>query len=128
MDEDLEAGGGFVVAGADAAVLLEPADALLHPRTSLVRHAVEPPSPFLLELVAALREHLLDDPTLQPPPDRRVAVLLVARHLQRPAGLTCPPNPDPAPMRVPTDPGRVQETLEDEADEAFGGADRDQAA
>ena len=42
--------------------------------------------------------------------------------------VTCPPNPDPAPMRVPTDPGGVQETLEDEADEAFGGADRDQAA
>ena len=42
--------------------------------------------------------------------------------------VTCPPKPDPPTMRVPTDPGRVPETLEDEADKAFGGIDRDQAA
>lgn len=41
--------------------------------------------------------------------------------------LTCPPNPDPGAMRVPMDPGWVMETL-DEANEAFGGTDRDQAA
>ncbi len=42
--------------------------------------------------------------------------------------VTCPPNPDPVPMRVPTGRGAAQETLEDEADKAFGGTDRDQAA
>jgi hypothetical protein len=31
-------------------------------------------------------------------------------------------------MRVPAGPGVVQETLDDEADKAFGGADRDEAA
>lgn len=31
-------------------------------------------------------------------------------------------------MRVLHDPGGVEETFEDEADETFGGADREQAA
>lgn len=39
-----------------------------------------------------------------------------------------PPNPDSATMRVPSAAGCVQETLEDEADKTFGGADREQAA
>ena len=34
--------------------------------------------------------------------------------------VTCPPKPDPATMRVPAGRGSVQETLEDEADKAFG--------
>ena len=42
--------------------------------------------------------------------------------------MTCPPNPDPATMRVPTAAGSGQETLDHEADKAFGGADREQAA
>jgi hypothetical protein len=44
------------------------------------------------------------------------------------ATMACPPNPDPVAMRAPMDPGRVQEALEDEADEAHTGTDRDQAA
>lgn len=42
--------------------------------------------------------------------------------------VTCPPNPDPGAMRVPMDPGRVQEALEDEAGKAYSGTDRDQTA
>ena len=42
--------------------------------------------------------------------------------------VACPPNPDPPTMRVSTGRGTTQETLEDEADKAFGGADREQAA
>lgn len=38
-------------------------------------------------------------------------------------GLTCPPNPDPVPMRVPLAAGCGLETLDRETDEAFGGAD-----
>lgn len=47
---------------------------------------------------------------------------------RRAVSVTCPPNPDPGAMRVPMDPGEVQEALEDEADEAHTGTDRDQAA
>ena len=42
--------------------------------------------------------------------------------------LTCPPNPDPPTMRVPTAAGSGLETLDHEADKAFGGTDRDEAA
>lgn len=39
--------------------------------------------------------------------------------------LTCRPNPAPATMRVPMVTGIGQETLENEADEIFGGTDRE---
>ena len=42
--------------------------------------------------------------------------------------VTCSPKPDPCAMRVARDPGGVQEALEDEADEAHTGTDREQAA
>lgn len=41
-------------------------------------------------------------------------------------GVTCTPNPDPEPMRVPSAAIRGQETLEYEADETFIGTGRDQ--
>ena len=42
--------------------------------------------------------------------------------------VTCPPKSDPATMRVPTGRGSAQETLDDEADKAFGGTDCVQVA
>jgi len=42
--------------------------------------------------------------------------------------VTCPTNPDSVPMRVPMGHGLALETLDDEADEAYTGTDREQAA
>jgi hypothetical protein len=42
--------------------------------------------------------------------------------------LPCPPYSDPPTMRVPLAAGRGWETLDHEANQAFGGTDREQAA
>ena len=85
VDEGEKAGGEFVVAGSDAAVLLEPPHALLDARSSLVCPAVERALAIVLELVAPLRDRPSDAASVQPPAHRRIAVSIVARGLERPA-------------------------------------------
>src|SRR4051812_34218376 len=73
--------GELLVAGAQAAALLEPADHALDPAALAVAGLVEA---LLARLVGARRDDRLDPPPPQPAADARVAVALVPGQLPRP--------------------------------------------
>src|SRR5258707_11397783 len=76
--------GQLLVASAEAAVLLVPADHLLHDAPPLVRRLVEV---LFAGLVLSRRDHGLDPATPAPASDARVAVALVPGQPQRPPSL-----------------------------------------
>ena len=69
-------------------------------------------------------------PLTRPPPNGWSPAIIphASDTRARPVHLACPPNPDPGAMRVPRGHGMARETLDDEADQTFGGTDRDQVA
>src|SRR5438309_9389497 len=85
----MEVDGQLLEPGADAAELLEPADALLDHAPAAVGHAVEPDRRVVAGLLVVLvRDDRLDLLPAQPVADALHAVALVAGQL---AGLVTPP-------------------------------------
>lgn len=64
--------------------LFKSADALLESCPFLVRERVELDSTSAFDLIASLRDHLLDHAMLEPRTDARMALPLFARNLERP--------------------------------------------
>src|ERR1035437_4896681 len=88
---------------ADAAVLLEPAHALFHHASALVRRAIKLHLRIVTRLLVVLvRNHRLDQPLLEPIPRRLRAVAFVSRDLPGlvPAPASFAPAADPQGQRL----------------------------